>query len=290
MRSVITHFYNEEYLLPYWINHHKKIFNKGILIDYHSTDNSNKICKRLLPLGWKVVKTENKDFSAELCDLEVSWYEKNISGWKIALNVTEFFVCPKISYLEDECIKKKLIGFKSTGVIMVDKNPKIILKENIPIIVQKKHGFKQSEINTSNFKKEIRFVLRQNRTRLYHRHSIGVYLPGRHESHLSCIGFSEKSSILWYGFSPWNKSIINRKLQIKKKIPINDILRGLGKQHLYNFNQLKKIRDSLVHYSHDLSTFIDSLNVLSKDNIKYNPINNNIKNKNIFNKIINIFK
>ena len=34
--TIIAHFFNEEYLLPWWLNHHKKIFDYGILFDYSS--------------------------------------------------------------------------------------------------------------------------------------------------------------------------------------------------------------------------------------------------------------
>ena len=42
-KTIISHFYNEEYLLPWWLNHHKKYFDHGILINYASTDKSVEI-------------------------------------------------------------------------------------------------------------------------------------------------------------------------------------------------------------------------------------------------------
>ena len=38
-------FYNEEYLLPWWLAHHTKLFDHGILINKGSTDRSVEICK-----------------------------------------------------------------------------------------------------------------------------------------------------------------------------------------------------------------------------------------------------
>ena len=43
--TVISHFYNEEYLLPWWLAHHTKLFDHGILINKGSTDRSVEICK-----------------------------------------------------------------------------------------------------------------------------------------------------------------------------------------------------------------------------------------------------
>ena len=45
MKSIISHFYNEEYLLPWWLNHHKKYFDYGLMIDYNSPDISVEVIK-----------------------------------------------------------------------------------------------------------------------------------------------------------------------------------------------------------------------------------------------------
>jgi len=91
MRTVITHFFNEEYLLPWWLKHHLKLFDHGILIDHGSTDNSADICRQLAP-DWKLVKSRLTEFDAWLTDFEVMNFELQISGWKIVLNTTEFVI------------------------------------------------------------------------------------------------------------------------------------------------------------------------------------------------------
>ena len=46
--TCLIHIYNEEYLLPFWLYHHKNIFDNILIIDYCSNDKSinlvNKIC------------------------------------------------------------------------------------------------------------------------------------------------------------------------------------------------------------------------------------------------------
>lgn len=91
MKTVITHFYNEEYLLPWWLEHHKKHFDYGVLIDYHSTDRSVEICKEICP-HWQVVTSIHTQFDAAACDYEIMFYESQIPDWKIALTTTEFLV------------------------------------------------------------------------------------------------------------------------------------------------------------------------------------------------------
>jgi hypothetical protein len=55
--TVISHIFNEEYYLPFWLEYHSKIFTNGIIIDYYSTDNSVKIIESFCP-HWKIIKKE----------------------------------------------------------------------------------------------------------------------------------------------------------------------------------------------------------------------------------------
>ena len=70
MRTVICHFYNESYLLPWWLDHHKKIFNHGIMINHRSSDSSVDIIKTITP-QWDIVDTLLSEFDAFMTDLEV---------------------------------------------------------------------------------------------------------------------------------------------------------------------------------------------------------------------------
>ncbi len=38
--TLVSHIFNEEYLIPFWLNHHKTMFDQIIIIDYNSTDKS----------------------------------------------------------------------------------------------------------------------------------------------------------------------------------------------------------------------------------------------------------
>ena len=98
---LITHFYNEEILLPYWIRHHASMFDHAILIDYSSTDRSVQIIQDMAPSTWKIIKTNNTDRfqgdkrpeEAYLNDQEIAELEFQYpNDWHIALTVTEFLV------------------------------------------------------------------------------------------------------------------------------------------------------------------------------------------------------
>jgi hypothetical protein len=81
--TVISHIFNEEYLLPFWLEYHSTIFDHGIIIDYCSTDNSLSIIKKFCP-SWTIIKTRNvnadgkPNFNATLVDEEVQDIEKTI--------------------------------------------------------------------------------------------------------------------------------------------------------------------------------------------------------------------
>ncbi|WP_162177859.1 glycosyltransferase family 2 protein, partial [Bacillus gaemokensis] len=90
--TLISHFYNEEYLLPWWLMHHTKLFDHGILINRGSTDRSVEICRQFAP-HWEVRNSKVPEFDAILVDQEVMEIETEVTGWKMVLNTTEFLCC-----------------------------------------------------------------------------------------------------------------------------------------------------------------------------------------------------
>lgn len=276
MRTLITHFYNEEYLLPFWIKHHREVFDSAILINYKSTDNSLRLIKKLAPNSWRVVDSVNENFDAQLCDLEVMQYEKLVEGWKIALNVTEFFVCPNLELIEQECEKKEINGFRSSGIVMVDDQVGSEINPNIPLVDQKRFGFLESSFDFSAH--NLAWYSEPSRGRIYHKCKTGLYFPGRHKSFLSKIPqISDSAYTLWYGFSPWNQEFLKRKKQISQKLDPADIKRGWGMQHSLDYSDLNKIKLSFLKHSYDLNKILKKSRLikssyfsdLSKDDVLY---------------------
>jgi hypothetical protein len=230
-RVVISHFYNEAYLLPWWLRHHREIFDHGVLIDYHSTDESVDICRELVP-NWEIVPSENTSFAALLCDFEVMKHESRFpDAWKLALNTTEFFVAPGLAKMERLLLQHDLTGVRLPGAIMVDTEPHIAPDPSQPLTLQKRSGIWEDEMDFKGL--AIPGLTFPTRSRLYHRYKIGAYTPGRHSSHLprQCNGSRELGSIRWYGFSPWTDAFKARKLQISGRRDSFDIKNGFGAQH-----------------------------------------------------------
>ena len=217
-KTIISHFYNEEYLLPWWLKHHKQYFDHGIMIDYASTDRSVEIIKEICP-DWTIIPSRNKFFDAVAIDQEVMDIEKNIIGWRVALNTTEFLV-GDYSILDTSTAEYS--GFTVPCHIMVDKNPHMEPSYARPLIEQKVFGI--------HYRGRDPF---ERRPRLIHNNPNINYPLGRHYPSFS----TEKLAVLWYGWSPYNDKFKNRKLQIQNRIPESDKARGFGSSHIQTLQQ-----------------------------------------------------
>lgn len=239
MRTVITHFYNEEYLLPWWLNHHVGMFDHGVLIDYSSSDSSVDICRAIAP-HWRVVRSRNVTFEAIAVDFEVMQYESELPGWKIVLNTTEFLCGVNFPVLEALIAQQGLAGCFFEYAVMVDPFPEQVPVHSLPLVEQKCHGF----IGDSPL---------SGHGRLYHKAAIGAYMPGRHRSHQPGLAMANgMGTVMWYSMSPWTGQTLKRKLQIQARIPDGDKKAGLGMQHVTTAERLEEERAALLARTVDL--------------------------------------
>lgn len=221
MKTILTHFYNEEYLLPWWLNHHKKYFDHGILIDYHSTDRSVEIIKSICP-SWEVVTTRNEYFEALKIDEEVMMYESQIDGWKICLNITEFLY-GDYSVLNDITYQHQYL---IPSLIFIDEPIKFNYpKYDIELYKQIKHkGF----VITCDEEYGVRSGLRRG---LRSFHNFNLQYPGGRHWYDFTPKLIPEFIVFYYPFSPYNGYFLDRKLQIQKNIPKTDFEKGAGIQH-----------------------------------------------------------
>ena len=250
MNTVITHFHNEEYLLPWWINHHKKLFDYGILIDYHSTDRSYDICKELCPPHWKIVKTKNNTFVSSTNDAEVKSYENTVSGFKIALTTTEFLLVQSaLNGLNDYCLQQKSDYAKMWGVCMVDTDPHNLPTYDKPLIEQKHHGMMKDYPPDPRYPNWGRQSYNFWYGRFYHNKPFGNYDGGRHD----LLGKNNvlqihNAYVLKYKYAPWN-TITNERIQ-----KYDAILRTTNPNHLLTTeNILNGIYNTFLPHAHDLT-------------------------------------
>jgi Glycosyl transferase family 2 len=239
MRVVVSHFFNEAYLLPWWLRHHREVFDHGVLIDRHSTDESADICRELVP-SWEVVRSETAQFAAIMCDFEVMKHEARFpDAWKIALTATEFLVARRLLEMEQFVKSRDLIAVRVPRAIMVDTEPDRAPDPNVPLTEQKYCGIWELEFD---FQAAALVNPPPTSSRLYHRYMIGAYAPGRHVSHLpgQCEGNREQAAIWRYTFSPWTDAFKARKLQINATRSDFDKAHRLGYQHEADLPELER--------------------------------------------------
>jgi hypothetical protein len=231
--NVIIHIYNEQYLLPFWLEHHSKIFDHGVIIDYRSTDASLEICKKICPT-WTIITSRNEYFDSRYIDTEVMDIENQLTGIKICLNVTEFLFLNKPI---KDLFKDTNVCFainSNTPYLNTDANP-----TNLHDLIQL--------LSNDNIK-----YLKNNRPgdtgfRYIHNHSNGGYNIGRHSTgHYTIL--TEDLQIVWLGYFPWNQHMIKRKMQIKNNMPEYDKQIGAGIQHLYSLETMEeKLKAGYLH-------------------------------------------
>lgn len=212
-KTVICHFYNEEYLLPWWCQHHRSVFDHGIMIDYHSTDRSRAIIEEYCP-NWQIVTTKNEFFESASIDREVEEYERNIHGWRMALNVTEFLYGNTDHLTNIETNTQYFVGNYVFVDMEDDTKGPIELDHSIPLHQQRFWGYEDFVNNGSHHPHG--GMRRMNRS--LHNYSLS-YPPagGRHYAH-TAQSFNDLF-IFYYGWANAKDTGIQRKLQIQYKMP-----------------------------------------------------------------------
>ena len=238
--TILSHFYNEEYLLPWWLKHHREIADHGILIDYASTDRSVEIIRECCPT-WEIIPSRNEFFGAAECDAEVMDIEKRVSGYKIALNTTEFLYCDPDFPLDFP------LAASIQSVVMVDKEPTERALRGLPLDWQCHTGYFTHDVAPVS-------TATWGRDRIIHRLDHGAYLPGRHASHLDVAPCPTDALILWYGFAPWTPQFRYRKLQIQQRMSEYDRIHGYGIQHVIGDVGLNEAWETAKPWAYDLRT------------------------------------
>jgi nucleoside-diphosphate-sugar epimerase/2-polyprenyl-3-methyl-5-hydroxy-6-metoxy-1,4-benzoquinol methylase len=239
--GMVTHFYNEEMLLPYFIRHHAGLFDEVIMIDSGSTDKSRQIISEQAPSTWRVVDSKNRDiFDAYRMDEEVVEQEKALSTcWRMALTTTEFVVHPDLrgELRRLENVNSPTILAMRFPAFMIAGDDSLALKRFPNLIEQRTQVTNEPWLNQYS-----RFLHRLPRDR------DGYYSVGRHVLHVdnSNIAISDQGFLAKWKYSPWPESVA-RKMQIGPRIPKDHLAQGWGFQHdLKSLAHLNETRDQAL--------------------------------------------
>jgi hypothetical protein len=174
------------------------------MIDYHSTDRSREIIKEICPT-WEIRTTKNDFFDSALIDREVETIEKEISGWRICLNVTEFLY-GNYSHLAN--ISKDTWYFIGSYVFvdMLDNQP---IDNNQPLHTQRTWGYK----DLSNGR-----TLSEGDRPRRSLHNYLISYPVHGGRHYDEPASFDDLYIFYYGYAVLNENGIKRKTQIQGKM------------------------------------------------------------------------
>lgn len=218
--TVLTNIFNEEYLLPAWLEHHRRVFDHGIVVDYGSTDRSLDIVREMCPT-WEIRKTRNEFFDAIPIDAEFEDIERSIDGIKVVLNTTEFLIAERAlaSYFPTNPQSQEALAV-TTWSTWAEKG-----KPDGELTLQTLFAGIEKGSPTE---RSARFI---------HTFPSACYTPGRHTIRRPSTP-EAGLTILWFGFYPWTDRLLQRKLQIKTRIG-KDAGTGFGFQHWWTEQALQ---------------------------------------------------
>ena len=240
-------------MLPWWLTHHKHIFDHGIMIDYASTDSSVKLIKELCP-SWQIVPSRNRKFDAYECDREVEDYEGIIKDWRMALNVTEFLY-GNYDHLDDKDQDQQYIIGNYIFADMEDlKLGPVKLDHATPLHQQRYWGYYQDDDIGRN--RPGRSVRRQYRS--IHNYPMDYKPhPGRHFGDMAkTLG---DLVIFYYGYADAGMQGLARKTQIQNRMSKLDYDRNSGGHIASPGDFLNRIRVDHQPKSRDLRLELDNI-------------------------------
>lgn len=222
MKFIISQFYNEEFLLPRWLNHHKQFFDFGIMIDGPtSTDRSREIIKDICP-NWVITDYIESKYYTLVSDKQILSYERELDGWRIALNTTEFLVGDVDSLMCDTDYPERNNSndprqrdYYIPVVQFIDWNPTGTIDPDKPLWKQFKNGV------------DYRQHFNYRASRSMHNHTHKNYVAGRH------VWEKNTDDVLIFHYSNCISSpeMLKRRLQFQHNFSQHDINQGWGYRH-----------------------------------------------------------
>ena len=252
---LFSHFYNEELLVPFWIDQHKDMFEEAVLVNFNSTDRSVDIIRSRAPPGRKVYHWgSNFDFVKFRTDV-MSNERLYPDAWKIFLTTMEFLVHDDLSRLLMKEYMSSSFRFRAYIMVGDDSEP---LVDNVPLLQQRSVytiaplAHEAFEVRGEKFNASTGETVY---SRIMHSFDSMEYTEGLHDG----AGFpvkrlSDEGFIAKVAFTPWPETI-ERKVQIGSRIPKEYFEKCMTKHYRDNVNaqRLNEQREYLLKYTDDFS-------------------------------------
>lgn len=115
----ITIAWNEEELMPIFLNHYEKICDKIIVYDNESDDRTAEICDSHPLVERRVYKTDGQIRDDIYLDIKNNvWKEYRHYDWVCVLDLDEFIYHPNLNYFLQSCKRKGISIPQTTGYSM----------------------------------------------------------------------------------------------------------------------------------------------------------------------------
>jgi hypothetical protein len=272
-KLIVSHIRNEEYLLPFWLKHHKKYFDHGVIVDYNSSDNSVNVIKEICPT-WEVVPSRFERMSTFQMDTEIEDIESQYPGWwKMCLSTTEFLIGDynKLDTQTDPNSFHLIPAFQMVDSLEEEGS---YPDSNIEIFNQRVNGIHYNDtisypptkfLGHDEYENKLRTTMGDGwstrRARILHNMDRIKYSIGRHYTDFDNI--SKDFIIAYYRFSPFNETTLNRIVGIQENLTEFDKTYGLGFEHFLGkpeqINWFKSWQSNTRDLSLDLQYFINLL-------------------------------
>jgi hypothetical protein len=167
--------------------------------------------------------------------------EREFTGWKAVLNTTEFLLTDDLR--RDLSIWQAIdpttpaLEFRTCTMVDLLDQKNLPIRE-APLVLQRHHG----TFASGRLARGRRFM---------HRGPMGHYGIGRHS-----IGLPSRPSLLhllWFGYAPYEQ-VKQRKMQIGRRVPVENLMLGMGNHHLRTEEELDRDYYELAAAACDLMT------------------------------------
>lgn len=206
--TIISHFYNEEFLLPLWLEHHKQFFEFGVMVDYNSTDRSVEIIKDICP-HWQILPANTPHFDHKECDDLVMHVERQLPPpwFRISVTCTEFIVGDVHKLISADHQANQKTQWLLPVNVFTGYDPNGALSNKIPLWEQVKYGIPWQNVWPFPY------------YRSFHNYNDMAYSDGRH-FHGECN--QNDVMIFKYSNALIGKEMFKRRLQIADKVSQKD--------------------------------------------------------------------
>ena len=233
--ALVTHIYNEEFILPFFIFHHAHFFTVAHIIDFRSTDASLALLRKYAPESWTVEPSDVDTgyFGAQETDAQLLRIERSLpeGWWKFCPTIAEFLISPDIQEELQAAADQNYQVLRVPGALLIGN-------DSVPLRSWESHHL---------LPQRSMYVVKGDHWRFIHRvPNCSVYAAaGRHfllveaeifSTWTSCSGFAK------FSYTPWPEAR-QRKTQIAPKIPKTDLAVGMGKHHVFSSEKLDKDRE-----------------------------------------------